>query len=241
MAKKSEPAKKPARAPAAKPKAAKPAGKAAKPGPRTTSKTKTTAKAPKAHKTEKKADGKTSKAAARKPAAPTARKAAATTARKPPQKTAGAAGKTAQTKTRMVNGVSAGPPEVLSSDEAPLDPNESAALLEHLRRIVRSLPETTEVEAWGHPTFRVNDKIFAGFGAEGGKASLGVKTTPDMQAALVSSDPRFKIAAYVGKHGWVELSLTGTVDLGEVEALVRGSYRLIAPARLVRKLDEAEG
>jgi predicted DNA-binding protein (MmcQ/YjbR family) len=116
-----------------------------------------------------------------------------------------------------------------------------ADLLPRLREICLALPEATEVEAWGHPTFRVNDKIFASYGVEGARASMGVKTTPDMQSALVMSDPRFTIAAYVGKHGWVSLSLAGTVDLGEVEMLVKGSYRLIAPARLVRQLDELEG
>ena len=110
--------------------------------------------------------------------------------------------------------------------------------LPRLREICLSLPETSEVEAWGHPTFRVNNKIFASYGVEGGKASMGVKTTPDMQASLVSSDPRFSIAAYVGQHGWVSLNLAGAIDLGEVENLVEGSYRLIAPGRLVRRLDE---
>jgi predicted DNA-binding protein (MmcQ/YjbR family) len=124
---------------------------------------------------------------------------------------------------------------------SPADAELVADLLPRLREICLALPEATEVEAWGHPTFRVNDKIFASYGVEGARASMGVKTTPDMQSALVMSDPRFTIAAYVGKHGWVSLSLAGTVDLGEVEMLVKGSYRLIAPARLVRQLDELEG
>jgi predicted DNA-binding protein (MmcQ/YjbR family) len=123
---------------------------------------------------------------------------------------------------------------------SPADAELVADLLPRLREICLALPEATEVEAWGHPTFRVNDKIFASYGVEGARASMGVKTTPDMQSALVMSDPRFTVAAYVGKHGWVSLSLAGTVDLGEVEMLVRGSYRLIAPARLVRQLDELE-
>jgi predicted DNA-binding protein (MmcQ/YjbR family) len=122
---------------------------------------------------------------------------------------------------------------------SPADAELVADLLPRLREICLALPEATEVEAWGHPTFRVNDMIFASYGVEGSRASMGVKTTPDMQSALVMSDPRFTVAAYVGKHGWVSLSLAGTVDLGEVEMLVKGSYRLVAPARLVRQLDEA--
>jgi predicted DNA-binding protein (MmcQ/YjbR family) len=108
-------------------------------------------------------------------------------------------------------------------------------LLTRLRAICLALPETTEVQAWGHPTFRVKDKIFASFGGDAtGAASMGVKCTMDMQSALVASDPRFTIAPYVGKHGWVHLDLGPEVkvDWGEIEALVAESYRLIAPGRL---------
>jgi predicted DNA-binding protein (MmcQ/YjbR family) len=121
-----------------------------------------------------------------------------------------------------------------------------AAMLERVRRLCAALPETTEVEAWGHPTFRVADKIFAGFGNDEdgppGAVRLGVKTTMDMQAALVSSDPRFSIAKYVGKHGWISMRLGAqTVDWNEVDALIRGSYRLIAPSKLRQRLDESDG
>jgi predicted DNA-binding protein (MmcQ/YjbR family) len=114
-----------------------------------------------------------------------------------------------------------------------------AGLHARLGKICLGLPDTAEVEAWGHPTFRVAGKIFVGFGGTGdGGASMSVKTTPEMQAALVSSDPRFTVAAYVGKHGWVSLALpAGTrIDWNEVEALVRGSYRLVAPPKLAAAL-----
>lgn len=110
-----------------------------------------------------------------------------------------------------------------------------AAMHAKLRALCLGLPETTEVEAWGHPTFRVAGKIFVGFsGTADGGASLGVKTTHDLQAALVGSDPRFTIAAYVGKHGWVSMTLApgARIDWNEIEALVHGSYRLVAPSRL---------
>jgi predicted DNA-binding protein (MmcQ/YjbR family) len=100
-----------------------------------------------------------------------------------------------------------------------------------VREVCLALPDAKEVEAWGHPTFRIANKIFAGCGAEDDGASMSVKTTHDMQAALVSSDPRFSIAAYVGKHGWVTMRLDGDVNWAEVEALVRASYDLIAPAK----------
>lgn len=110
--------------------------------------------------------------------------------------------------------------------------------LARFRTICLALPEATEVEAWGHPTFRVRDKIFASFGEGEGRGSYGVKTTLELQAALVDSDPRFTVARYVGKHGWISVAMTGKIDWAEVEELVRGSYRMIAPKRLARQLDE---
>jgi predicted DNA-binding protein (MmcQ/YjbR family) len=109
-------------------------------------------------------------------------------------------------------------------------------LLARVRELCLALPATAEVAAWGHPTFRVGGKIFASFGGDDIGGTLGVKTTPDLQAALVASDDRFVVAAYVGKHGWVSMTLRGRVDWNEVDALVRGSYRLIAPAKLARSL-----
>jgi predicted DNA-binding protein (MmcQ/YjbR family) len=103
------------------------------------------------------------------------------------------------------------------------------AILERLRKIVRSLPETGEKTPWGpDPHFTVRDKIFAGYGG----GSLGVKVDKELQAALVASDPRFSIAAYVGKHGWVDMKLGPKPDWNEVETLVVGSYKMIAPKKL---------
>jgi predicted DNA-binding protein (MmcQ/YjbR family) len=186
---------------------------------------------------KKPASGKTPGKAVGKPAARalTSKKAAPSGGKKSAARPAPAASKSGKrsaaasgapvSKTNHKTGLSAADAEMV------------ADLLPRLREICLALPETTEVEAWGHPTFRVNNKIFASCGVEGSRASLGVKTTPDMQSALVMSDPRFTVAAYVGQHGWVSLDLSGTVDLGEVEMLVHGSYRLVAPARLVRVLD----
>jgi predicted DNA-binding protein (MmcQ/YjbR family) len=109
-------------------------------------------------------------------------------------------------------------------------------IVERLRAIVRALPETGEKTPWGpDPHWTVRDKIFAGYG--GGK--LGVKVDKELQAALVASDPRFTVAPYVGKHGWVDLALGKAPNWAEVEALILGSYRLIAPRKLVAQLDAA--
>jgi predicted DNA-binding protein (MmcQ/YjbR family) len=106
------------------------------------------------------------------------------------------------------------------------------AVMERLRAICMALPETAEVEAWGHPTFRVGvgkkQKIFCACGVDGDAASLGWKCEPEVQHALVASDPRFTIAAYVGKHGWVSFRASGKIDWRFVTEAVKESYRLVA-------------
>jgi predicted DNA-binding protein (MmcQ/YjbR family) len=43
---------------------------------------------------------------------------------------------------------------------------------DELRQLVRSLPEAEERETWGHPTFRVRDKLFAAMSDDGQQASV---------------------------------------------------------------------
>ena len=114
-----------------------------------------------------------------------------------------------------------------------------------LRALCLALPDTKEVEAWGHPTFRVGAgkaaKIFCACGEdEHGDASLGWKCEPDVQHALVASDPRFTIAAYVGKHGWVSFAATGKLDWGFNEAQVQESYRLVAKPKVKKSVKSAK-
>lgn len=109
--------------------------------------------------------------------------------------------------------------------------------LAKLRAIAMALPEAAEVEQWDAPTFRVRGKIFAlartpgHDGAE--RHSVWVKAPPGSQAVLVGADPaRFFAPPYLGGRGWVGVVLDKGPDWEEVEALVRRSYRLIAPKRL---------
>ena len=106
--------------------------------------------------------------------------------------------------------------------------------LTKLRKLCKRLPETAEVEAWGHPTFRVRNKIFAGFGTSEGGASVGCKQTHVDQAALVK-DPRFSVAKYVGRYGWISIDAE-KVQWSMIEDLVLRSYRLIAPKTLAKQV-----
>src|SRR5215467_9447146 len=113
---------------------------------------------------------------------------------------------------------------------------------DRLLGIVLRLPGAYEDRPWGEVHCKVAGKIFVGWGRhDDGAMSVGFKTDKQLQAMLVASDPRFKIAAYVGKHGWVDMRLGPKPDWAEVEQFIVDSYRMIAPKKLVKELDAKNG
>jgi predicted DNA-binding protein (MmcQ/YjbR family) len=110
--------------------------------------------------------------------------------------------------------------------------------IERLRAICLALPEATEKEAWGDPTFRVRDKIFAMEKRGDGRISVWCKAPPGSQLVLIGADSdRFFVPPYVGHNGWVGMRLDRRPDWDEVALLVRRSYRLIAPRRLAAMIE----
>jgi len=106
-----------------------------------------------------------------------------------------------------------------------------------MRRMVGKLPDATERLTWGHPTFRIRNKIFASFHEQDGKPAITVKQTKAQQETLCG-DERFFVPSYVGKHGWVGI-FVDDVEWDFVAELVEQAYRMTAPKTLVRELDEA--
>jgi predicted DNA-binding protein (MmcQ/YjbR family) len=107
--------------------------------------------------------------------------------------------------------------------------------LARLRKICLALPRATEKEAWGDPTWRIRDKIFAmqKGNVPGHRPSLWLKARRGAQTILVDSDPlRFFVPPYVGKQGWVGIWLDGPVDWKQIAGLVEESFWLVAPKRL---------
>lgn len=116
--------------------------------------------------------------------------------------------------------------------------------LKRLRTLCLALPEAHEEIAWGEPTFRVRNRMFAMYaGAHthhgGGRPGVWIKAGPGEQAHLVRLAPkRFFVPPYMGPSGWIGVWLDGAVDWDEVGALLREGYRLIAPKKLARLLGE---
>jgi hypothetical protein len=117
--------------------------------------------------------------------------------------------------------------------------------LARLRKLCLALPEAHEVEAWGEPTFRVRNKLFAMYASAdthhgNGRPAVWIKAAPENQAFMVRAAPdRFFVPPYVGPSGWVGVRLDGAVDWAEIAELLRDAYRLTAPKRLRALLEES--
>jgi len=113
-----------------------------------------------------------------------------------------------------------------------------------LRRLCLALPEAHEVIAWGEPTFRVRNKMFATFASASnhhgrGRHAAWVKALPVNQDLLVRSAPqRVFVPPYVGPSGWIGVYLDEVADWDEVARLLREGYTLVAPKRLLAQLED---
>jgi hypothetical protein len=123
--------------------------------------------------------------------------------------------------------------------EAPEDP------LPVLRRLCLGLPETTERQSHGEPTWFVRDrKTFLMYADHhhDDKVAFWCAAPPGAQAAMVGSDPdRYFVPPYVGVRGWVGVRLDVPVDWDEIADLVTDAYRMVAPKRLLSQLDAEPG
>ena len=110
-------------------------------------------------------------------------------------------------------------------------------VLERFRRLCLALPGAHEVEAWGEPTFRVRNRMFAMYAAAtnhhgNGRAAAWLKAAPGNQSLMVAAAPdRFFVPPYVGPSGWVGVWLGKGTDWRELAELVADGYRLVAPRR----------
>lgn len=115
--------------------------------------------------------------------------------------------------------------------------------LNKVRKICLALPEAHEVEAWGEPTFRVRNKLFAMYAAPnnhhgGGRPALWIKSTHVNQDLMIRSDSeRFFSPPYVGPSGWVGMYLDKSPDWKVLTSIVADAYRLTAPRKLAAAIE----
>lgn len=118
---------------------------------------------------------------------------------------------------------------------------DSLRQLSRLRKFCRSLPGTTEVEAWGEPTFRYKNRMYAMFASPGthhgeGRAAVWIKSLAAERDLLVAAVPaQYFAPPYMGSSGWIGAYLDAETDWGEVENLLREGHRLLEMPPKTRK------
>jgi predicted DNA-binding protein (MmcQ/YjbR family) len=119
------------------------------------------------------------------------------------------------------------------------------APIARLRAICLALPDTTEKVAWGEPTWRVRERLFAQLdnhhhGAE--HLAVWLPAPLGEQEALVARDPaRFFRPPYVGQRGWVGVRIDGRPRWSQVAMLVAQAYRHVAPPPRARRGRASDG
>ena len=128
--------------------------------------------------------------------------------------------------------------------------NDPAYLLGRVRALALALPEAQEQASHGSPAFKIagkSGKFFAHFadrhhGAE--QIAVLAKTSgQDELADLVERDPQvFFRPAYYHASGWVGITLNSpTCDWDQVQHWLERSWRSVAPKRLTKLMDAADG
>jgi len=115
--------------------------------------------------------------------------------------------------------------------------------LTRVRKLCLAFPEAHEVEAWGEPTFRVRNKLFAMYASPGnhhgaGRSAVWVKAAPANQSLVIAADPdRYFKPPYVGPSGWIGVWLDDTPDWDAIADLLRDGYVRTAPKKLAALLN----
>ena len=113
------------------------------------------------------------------------------------------------------------------------------SVLARFRSLCRGLPGSVETLTFGHPTFQAGPRhTFAVLDdhERPGLLCLVVKLDPALQAAVVDGDTCFP-SKFGARHGWTAVRIDAATDWRRAGELVVMSFRRVAPARLVARID----
>ncbi|MBF6065187.1 MmcQ/YjbR family DNA-binding protein [Nocardia terpenica] len=108
-----------------------------------------------------------------------------------------------------------------------------------LRELCSALPEVTECLNHGEPSWTVRRKTLVTFSERKpvGRVGFWCPAPPGELEALVGAEPERFFRPPFGGRGWVGVYLDVPVDWTETREMIVEAYRMIAPKKLVDKLD----
>ena len=113
----------------------------------------------------------------------------------------------------------------------------TGGLLQRVRELCLSFPETSERSSWGHPNFRAGKKTFATLERVQGRPSIAFRLDRD-EVTRLAGRKNFFVTPY-GRGLWVSVWADVPADWRLIEGLVRRSYRGVALKRMLAALEEA--
>jgi predicted DNA-binding protein (MmcQ/YjbR family) len=90
----------------------------------------------------------------------------------------------------------------------------------------RAKPSAKEDHPWGETVFKVGDKVFAFLGTPD-QGGVGVKVSPDQIEGLLRM-PFIERSPYIGRYGWLSITIADDDALELAQELVDSSYEMIA-------------
>lgn len=120
--------------------------------------------------------------------------------------------------------------------------DEDDPLLARVRTTCLALPESSERESHGRPTFFAGARVFAQYGISGEDDRRLLVHPDDADREALLQHPRASVPPYLGASGWLGFDLGEggegpPVDWDEMAELVEDSYRRVALVRMLRALD----
>jgi predicted DNA-binding protein (MmcQ/YjbR family) len=86
---------------------------------------------------------------------------------------------------------------------------------------------------WGDVVYKVGEKMFAAMGGDD-DLQVTVKATQN-DAEVLTQLPHIRRASYIGRWGWITVSVDGDSTLAQAMELIDASYALVAPKRGKRR------
>jgi hypothetical protein len=111
-------------------------------------------------------------------------------------------------------------------------------VLAKIREICLALPETSERQSHGAPTFFIREKrsflmVLTNHHGDG-RFAIWCAAPEGMQEMIVAADgERFFVPPYVGHRGWLGVRLDRGIHWDELAGIVEDAYAEVAPTKLV--------
>jgi len=137
------------------------------------------------------------------------------------------------------------PPVFIAADETlsaeqinPLKTRVNQDFISALREVCSNYPEVEERSQFGNPAFKAGKKTFAVVYLFEGLLALQLWVGMAAQQPLIEGDNRFRVPAYAGHNGWIDMIPGAHPNWDEIAALLQTSYRHFALKRMVSALDQ---